>query len=409
MEINKKNRTVLKSYFLANKIPTQKNFEEFIDANLNQAEDGILKTQGSPIALQAEGDSGGTQEVLNLYTRFADTKPSWGINLNPRVDTNVPGSNKPGLNFKNSTGASQLFIHSIEGNIGVGTIEPTSRLSIQARDNASMISVISNISGSSNIFEVTQEDNNGALAIRSGNGALVSKISGAANKPSFFLSKVGVGTDTPEANLHIKGEGPEIRISNTKSDMPPHLSFHHADGKFWDITSKGALLEFTPMGNESKKLSIQEDGSMTVRGQIKTPETAVVAFSVALKTDQVGNKNPLKFEHYNFECEHFKENAYFIAPVAGTYLFSMSMLNYTDSDVEWYLRLNVSGYVNAGGASNTLPARRTWCRSRLDMHTSSRTVMTKLRAGDKVHIEQKGGGTSSYVTGFEGVLIQAYE
>lgn len=235
MEINKKNRTELKRYFLANKIPTQKHFEEFVEANLNQAEDGIAKIQGSPISLQAEGDAAGTQEVLNLYSDFADAAPGWSINLNPRVESNVPSSNKPGLNFKDATGETQFFIKGDGGDIGVGTIEPPSRLSIQARENASLISVVSETTGEASIFEVAQQDSNGVLSIRNGGGTTISQLSGDANKPSFFQSKVGLGTDAPQASLHIKGENPQLFITSTQSGNAPSLKLEAKNGKVWEL------------------------------------------------------------------------------------------------------------------------------------------------------------------------------
>jgi hypothetical protein len=277
MEINKKNRTELKAYFLANKIPTQKDFEEFINANLNQAEDGIAKVQGSPIALEAEGDSGGTQEVLNLFSSFADANPSWSINLNPRVDPVVPASNKPGLNFKDAGGASQLFIKSVGGDVGLGTIEPTSRLSIQARDGASLISVVSETTGSANIFEVSQEDNNGVLSIRSGNGTLVSKLSGDSNKPGFFMSKLGVGTDDPKSNLHISGQAAELRISNTTSGLSPRLTLQNDAGSDWEITTSehnGSWLHIHPVGEVGKGMDIRKDGKVRALGGLNFGERA---------------------------------------------------------------------------------------------------------------------------------------
>jgi hypothetical protein len=277
MEINKKNRTELKSYFLANKIPTQQDFEEFIDANLNQQEDGIAKVQGSPIALQAEGDSGGTQEVLNLFTSFSEDNPSWSIDLNPRVDPSVPASNKPGLNFKDAIGASQLFIKSAGGDIGIGTIEPASRLSIQAKADASLISVVSETTGNANIFEVSQENSNGVLSIRSGDGTRVSKLSGATDKPSFFLSKVGVGTDAPLVDLHVSGEAAELRVTNTKSGRSPHLTIQSSNGKSWDISSdeqNGDLLSIAPAGSGEKGMTISRDGKLSALGGLNFGERA---------------------------------------------------------------------------------------------------------------------------------------
>ncbi|MEM0998583.1 MAG: hypothetical protein AAGN35_16110 [Bacteroidota bacterium] len=480
MEINKKNRTELKNYFLANKIPTQKDFAEFIDANLNQAEDGIVKTQGNPVALQAEGDAGGPQEALHLFGSFSDPNPSWGMNLNPRVDPEVAESNQPGLNIKDASGASRLFIKAGSGEVGVGTIEPSAQLSVQSQGDGPLLTAISTRSGDANLFEVAQEANDGVLSIRNGSGKIVSRLSGTETRPSFLLSRVGVGTDQPETHLHVKGPGSEIRISNTQAGTPPRLSLYHENGKFWNLSSRGSELEFSPSGNDansfgiteggglrirgvgrehtpdghlhlsngtimlggnngtgqnrhsasisagnharnslnivgmsngtdsrSRKVDIWAEGGMTVRGHIKIPSAFVVAFSVALTSSSLkGNRNPLSFGQINYNVGgHWKGTTAFIAPVAGVYLFSMHMRNNTGDDVAWALRLNNTGYVN--GASGNEKNERTYVRARLDNHSASRTVITVLKAGDRVHVQQFGGGNDNYSSGFEGVLLVA--
>lgn len=135
MEITKKNRTELKSYFQTNRIPTQRNFEDFIDAGLNQTDDGIMKSQGRPLALQAEGDDTGIQEVLQLYRKLVDNNPRWSINLNPRTDPANSATGKLGLNISDVNGASRLFIKETDGNIGVGTIVPAQKLHVQVNNN----------------------------------------------------------------------------------------------------------------------------------------------------------------------------------------------------------------------------------------------------------------------------------
>ncbi|MEM0938988.1 MAG: hypothetical protein AAGI25_04260 [Bacteroidota bacterium] len=168
MEINKKNRTELKQHFQKNKKPTEQQFAEFIDANINQAEDGIAKVQGNPLALQAEGESVGTQEVLNVFSTFADDDPQWSLNLNPRVNPQEPDSNEPGLNIKDATGESRLFIKSGKGSIGLGTIEPTSKLTINANNDQSSLSVVDNTEQYTKVFEVSQKEGDGILSIRNG-------------------------------------------------------------------------------------------------------------------------------------------------------------------------------------------------------------------------------------------------
>ncbi|WP_340200026.1 phage baseplate protein [Ascidiimonas sp. W6] len=158
MEINKKNRTELKAYFKVNDKPTEKEFADFIDAGINQAEDSIIKEQGSPLAIQAEGGDVGTQEILDLYTSFGNKSPNWSFNLNPRIKSEDPNSNQSGLNIKDATGESRLFIKSGDGSVGVGTIDPESKLTVRGNNDSSLFSVIDTTRQHTKILEVTQKE-----------------------------------------------------------------------------------------------------------------------------------------------------------------------------------------------------------------------------------------------------------
>ncbi len=237
MDINKKTRTELKQYFKANDKPTEKQFSDFIDAGINQAEDSIVKEQGSPLAIQAEGDEVGTQELLDLYTSFGKNSPNWSLNLNPRVKSEDPNSNQSGLNIKDATGQSRLFIKSGDGNIGVGTIDPESKLTIHGEDNTSSLAVIDTTKQNAKIFEVTQKDGDGVLSLRGGDTEEAIHLSGSKEKPSFFLGKVGIGTSSPDANLHVFGENATLKVTNTKKNGKASLvlSHHPATNKQWEI------------------------------------------------------------------------------------------------------------------------------------------------------------------------------
>ncbi|HUT46930.1 MAG TPA: hypothetical protein VMX36_11640 [Sedimentisphaerales bacterium] len=121
MEINKRNRTELKSYFVRNAIPTESNFAELIDAMLNQKDDGIVKLAGDPLSIEAAGGDT-SKKVINFYQNFTDTNPSWVLSLNP--------GGKPGFNISDGQGNSRLFIDQNTGNVGIGTPNPTSKLEV---------------------------------------------------------------------------------------------------------------------------------------------------------------------------------------------------------------------------------------------------------------------------------------
>ncbi|GAA4276751.1 phage baseplate protein [Aquimarina mytili] len=168
MDINKRNRTELKEFFNEGDKPTEKQFGELIDANINQMEDGIAKVPGNPLAIMAEGDTAGSQELLHLYTDFKQDNPNWSVNMHPRINPDEPTTAIPGLNIKDAAGKSRLFIQSNKGNVGVGTIEPDSKLTIEGDNDTSLVSVIDATQERAKIFEVSQEEGNGLVAVRNG-------------------------------------------------------------------------------------------------------------------------------------------------------------------------------------------------------------------------------------------------
>ena len=86
MEVNRRNRTELKSYFVKNAVPTESNFAELIDGMLNQKDDGVVKLPADPLCIEAAGDNTSQKKAINFYHNFSDPNPSWVLSLNPRSD-----------------------------------------------------------------------------------------------------------------------------------------------------------------------------------------------------------------------------------------------------------------------------------------------------------------------------------
>lgn len=165
--------------------------------------------------IQAEGEQIGSLGVLYVFTAFTDENPQWSINLNPRTDPQEPTSNQLGFNIKDGTGQSRLFIQSEEGNVGVGTIEPTSKLMIVGKNTNSLISAIDTTNEHATVFEVGQQNGKGLLSLRDNGNNTISQVSGAIETPNFFLGKMGVGTNAPKTHLHISEKNAQLRITNT--------------------------------------------------------------------------------------------------------------------------------------------------------------------------------------------------
>ena len=130
MDINKKNRSDLKSYFVKNSIPTESNFSDLIDGMLNQKDDGIVKQSGDPLSIEAAGDLTGLQKVLNFYGKLVDANPAWSLQLNPRANLTDAATSKPGLCIADGQSTPRLFIEQSTGNIGIATIAPKAKLDI---------------------------------------------------------------------------------------------------------------------------------------------------------------------------------------------------------------------------------------------------------------------------------------
>lgn len=131
MDIDKKDRSTLKSYFRKNSIPTESNFADLIDGMLNQKDDGIVKLPGDPLSIAAAGDAAGPQKVINFYGNLAEANPAWMLQLNPRSDQNKPETAQAGFSISDGQGVSRLFIDKSTGNVGIGTIHPQAKLGIE--------------------------------------------------------------------------------------------------------------------------------------------------------------------------------------------------------------------------------------------------------------------------------------
>ena len=267
MKINKKNRTEIKDYFKINDKPTQEEFAEFIESGLNQIDDGIAKVQGNPISIQAEGERISSQELLDFYENFTDDNPQWSINLNPRIQADEPSSNQPGLNIKDTKGQSRFFIKSKEGNIGIGTIEPDAKVSIEGKNITSLLSITDTSEERATVFEVKQQQGNGIVNIRNDKNDTQVQLSGSANTSSFFLGKLGIGSENPMADLHLEGINAELRITNSDQSnaTTARLSLENSKrSEHWEIGLQQGhdSLQFFSSKHPSKKIVMKKDGTL---------------------------------------------------------------------------------------------------------------------------------------------------
>jgi hypothetical protein len=122
---------------------------------------------------------------------------------------------------------AQLYI-AASGNVGIGTTSPAAKLDIKASGDGDLI-VGRFSAGAAKLIYGYQAGSDGYLELRTGDNAIVTKLSGYTGTPSYFLSNVGIGTTTPYQKLEVNGviESPYLEFkpvvfydfnSNTTSD-----------------------------------------------------------------------------------------------------------------------------------------------------------------------------------------------
>ncbi len=136
--MSNKNRTELKAYFVKNAIPTEANFIDLIDSQLNQTEDGLFKMSGEALAVVSAG--GDQKRVLRLFANYPAANPDWQISLNPAQDPAHPATSRPGFGIVDGAGKPRLFIDAPTGRIGVGTNDP--KVQLDVRGDASIDGVL---------------------------------------------------------------------------------------------------------------------------------------------------------------------------------------------------------------------------------------------------------------------------
>ncbi len=227
MEIKKRNRAELKSYFVKNAIPTENNFADLVDAALIQASDGVAKPSGDPLSVEAVGDDTSRKQVLNLYSSFSDNGPAYSIELKPRSEPNNAATGKDGLSISDGAGTSRLFIQANTGNIGIGTNEPSHPLHVKADD---AVGLLESTGSTAYLRLSTNEgmDNRVELANRPGGRLALSTAGGGDSLNILRGGNIGVREISPQRPLHV-GAGGQISVAqgNTVSaDGMPGLYWH---------------------------------------------------------------------------------------------------------------------------------------------------------------------------------------
>jgi len=216
MSINKKDRHTLELYFKKNAIPTETQFKELIYSGINQIDDGVVKEEGKPLRIQAEGSIRSNRPVLNLHDidNDNDNDPAWSFNLNPGVNKFY----RSGFGINDAVGNNRLFIDASTGYVGIGTNNPQSQLHVTeaiAVGNYAWASLPGTVivTGQYAGYEFVRRNlTSKPSSFEAGDRYIWLNATGTANlwtdKFGNVLSvtndgKLGIGTANPIASLHI--------------------------------------------------------------------------------------------------------------------------------------------------------------------------------------------------------------
>lgn len=126
MNIEKKTRSELKSYFRKNAIPTEAEFADLIEGVIVPKDDGVVRLPGQPLSIEG---TGADAKVLDLYKGFGDDKPVWSLKI-----ARPAAQGRPAVacfDLSNADGESRLFVEPASGRVGIGTRDPGHAVDVQ--------------------------------------------------------------------------------------------------------------------------------------------------------------------------------------------------------------------------------------------------------------------------------------
>lgn len=259
MDINKKSRTELKAYFVKNAIPTETNFRDLVDAGINQKDDGLTKSAGSPLSIEAA--STGERPVLQLYDNFTSAQaPSWVMSMLPGVTagTKVTGN---GLSIGDGAGSAKarLFIESATGNVGIGVTDPAGYKL--------------NVGGSLNVSGAINATSTAVIAGTTTVGALT--FPAPTGDPAPVLTARTVPVNQGNAN-----ESTELIIfhgNDGANGAGPDYITLRAPGLRFQTYNDASVTDINNPGGANTRLYVDPTGATTVYGTLNANAGATVS------------------------------------------------------------------------------------------------------------------------------------
>lgn len=317
MATNTKTRTELKQYFVKNAIPTQGNFADLIDAQLNQTDDGVFKLPDQPLGVVAV--VGEQKRALQLYSAYPAANPDWLVSLNPKRIGQV--GNQAGFGVADGVGTTRLLLDPA-GNLTVtGSVTATTdmtyggslnKLDVKEQAAATVRVMDFRIGHSTRRGQPGRAlvDNTSSLVLNFGgdwqrteiqspltvNGAIEVNVPGASSVPwgRFAVTTTNAWGDGANQYLTLGAGGAAgIMFSNphvvwnaaeSRASMRYGRSGGTAGGGFWDVGTRASNgFSFIYSGANDHKLWLGGDGNVGIGTSTTSAKLTVSGGDVSIE------------------------------------------------------------------------------------------------------------------------------
>ncbi|MFQ6605978.1 MAG: tail fiber domain-containing protein, partial [Fidelibacterota bacterium] len=153
-------------------------------------------------------------------------------------------------------GSSERLSVAEGGNVGINNGSPDAMLSIDANGNGDLINTHTSHTTNAKIFQVLQNNSDGMVKVNDANGNTSVQLDGYSGGTSFILSKLGIGTASPQDALQINGGALlKDRLRLMRTSGPNYIDFNNnQDLIFRSIDTTDA--------NAATRMIIQTDGKI---------------------------------------------------------------------------------------------------------------------------------------------------
>ncbi len=110
---------------------------------------------------------------------------------------------------------------------------------------------------------------------------LIMTFSAAAQNTFPVHGNVGVGTTSPNSNLHIKNSRASLFIENTNATDWTYIRMKGSASNFWDIGQYGNndYLEFRPRGSSANRIVFKQNGNVGIGTSTPTSKLQILQAS----------------------------------------------------------------------------------------------------------------------------------